>query len=189
MNPAPHLILVGPMGAGKSCIGRRLAAHFGLPFADADRAIEQRAGASVAAIFDCEGEAGFRVRERAELAELLGGEDGVLLATGGGAVIDAGNRRLLRERGFVVHLQVDVDQQLLRLARDRTRPLLARDDREQVLHDLATARAPLYAEVADLAFDTGRLSAAESATRLAAVLDRQWRRPRGAMPSRHGRPA
>ena len=189
MNPAPHLILVGPMGAGKSCIGRHLAAHFGLPFADTDRAVEQRAGASVAAIFECEGEAGFRVRERAELAELLGGEDGVLLATGGGAVIEAGNRRLLRERGFVVHLQVDVDQQLLRLARDRTRPLLARDDRGQVLHDLATARAPLYAEVADLAFDTGRLSAAESATRLAARLERQWRRPPGATTRRSGWPA
>ena len=179
MNPAPHLILVGPMGAGKSCIGRRLAAHFGLPFADADRAIEQRAGTSVTAIFDIEGEAGFRARERATLAEILGGNGGVLLATGGGAVLDAGNRRLLSERGFVVHLDVGVDQQLHRLARDHTRPLLARVDREQVLQDLAESRAPLYAEIADLRFDTDHLSAADAAARLATLVDRQWqRRPR-----------
>lgn len=176
MNPASNLILVGPMGAGKSCIGRRLAAYFDLPFTDADREIEQRTGASVTTIFECEGEPGFRARERAALAEVLG-DDGVLLATGGGAVLDADNRRLLRERGFVVHLHVGVDQQLQRLARDHSRPLLARDDREQVLHDLAASRAPLYAEVADLRFDTDRLTAAEAATRLAMLLDRQWQRP------------
>ena len=176
MNPASNLILVGPMGAGKSCIGRRLAAHFGLPFSDADREIEERTGASVTTIFECEGEPGFRARERAALAGVLGGQDGVLLATGGGAVLDADNRRLLREGGFVVHLHVDVDQQLQRLARDHTRPLLARDDREQVLKDLAASRAPLYAEVADLRFDTGQLTAAEATTRLAAVLEQQWQR-------------
>lgn len=176
MNPAPNLILVGPMGAGKTCIGRRLAAHFDLPFTDADREIEQRTGASVTTIFECEGEPGFRARERATLARVLD-DDGVLLATGGGAVLDADNRRLLRERGFVVHLHVGVDQQLQRLANDHSRPLLARDDREQVLHDLAASRAPLYAEVADLRFDTDRLTAAEAATRLAMLLDQQWQRP------------
>ena len=177
MNPAPNLILIGPMGAGKSCIGRRLAAHFGLPFTDADREIEERTGASVTTIFECEGEPGFRARERAALAQVLGGHGGVLLATGGGAVLDADNRRLLRERGFVVHLHVDVDQQLQRLARDHTRPLLARDDREQVLHDMASSRAPLYDEIADLRFDTGQLTATEAATRLAAMLEQRWQRP------------
>lgn len=181
MNPAPNLILVGPMGAGKSCIGRRLAAHFGLPFIDADRAIEQCTGASVTTIFDCEGEPGFRARERAVLAELLGGE-GMLLSTGGGAVLEADNRRLLRARGFVVHLQVGVDEQLQRLARDHSRPLLARADREQVLQQLARSRAPLYAEVADLRFDTDQLSAAEAATRLAVLLERQWQRPETTQP-------
>lgn len=176
MNPAANLILVGPMGAGKSCIGRRLAEHFGLPFTDADREIEQRTGTSVATIFDCEGEPGFRARERTALAEVLSA-NGVLLATGGGAVLDADNRRLLREHGFVVHLHVSVEQQLQRLARDRTRPLLARDDREQVLQDMATSRAPLYAEVADLRFDTDHLTAAEAAIQLAATLGQQWRRP------------
>jgi shikimate kinase len=187
MNPASNLILVGPMGAGKSCIGRRLAAHFGLPFVDADREIEQRTGASVATIFDCEGEPGFRARERAALAATLGA-DGVLLATGGGAVLDADNRRLLRERGFVVHLEVSVEQQLQRLARDHTRPLLARPDRVQVLHDLATARAPLYAEVADLRFDTDCLTASDAASRLAVALAERWRRP--GMPAQpHAAPA
>ena len=176
MNPASNLILVGPMGAGKSCIGRRLAEHFGLPFLDADRKIEQRTGASVATIFDCEGEPGFRARERAALAEALTAE-GVLLATGGGAVLDADNRRLLRERGFVVHLHVSVDQQLQRLARDHTRPLLAGDDRAQVLHDLAASRTPLYAEIADLGFDTDHLTANDAATQLAELLDRHWWRP------------
>ena len=144
MNPASNLILVGPMGAGKTCIGKRLAERYGLRLADADREIEQRTGASVAAIFEHEGEAGFRAREQAVLSDLLH-TDGLLLATGGGAVLAADNRRLLRERGFVVQLLVSVEQQLERLAADRSRPLLARGDREQVLRELARARAPLYA--------------------------------------------
>lgn len=176
MNPAPNLILVGPMGAGKSCIGRRLAEQFSLPFIDADREIEQRTGASVATIFECEGEPGFRARERAALAEMLDAQ-GVVLATGGGAVLDPGNRQLLRDRGFVVHLHVSVEQQLERLARDHTRPLLARDDRDQVLQDMAVSRAPLYAEVADLRFDTDHLTAADAASRLTAMLHRLWQRP------------
>lgn len=176
MNPASNLVLVGPMGAGKSCIGRRLAEHFHLTLADADREIEHRTGASVTTIFECEGEPGFRARERTTLAELLSG-DGLLLATGGGAVLDADNRALLRARGFVVHLHVSVDQQLQRLARDRTRPLLARDDREQVLRDMAMSRAPLYADVADLRFDTDHMTAAESAAKLVHELDAHWQRP------------
>ncbi|WP_363798045.1 shikimate kinase [Lysobacter firmicutimachus] len=179
MNPASNLILVGPMGAGKTCIGRRLAERFGLRLVDADREIELRAGTSVASLFELEGEAGFRARESAVLAELLR-DDGLLLATGGGAVLAEDNRRLLRERGFVVQLLVTVEQQLERLAQDRSRPLLARGDREQVLRELAQRRAPLYAEVADLRYDTGSLGSAEAAAGLAAALDRHWRRPAGA---------
>lgn len=175
MNPAANLILVGPMGAGKSCIGRRLAERYGLRLADADREIEQRTGASVTMIFECEGESGFRARERATLVELLSGE-GVLLATGGGAVLDPANRELLRNRGFVVHLHVAPEQQLERLALDKSRPLLARDDRETVLRELALQREPLYAEIADLRFDTGRLSAAAAAAELAQVLATRWQR-------------
>lgn len=176
MNPASNLILIGPMGAGKSCIGRRLAEQFALPFIDADREIEQRTGASVATIFECEGEPGFRARERAVLAGMLDAR-GVVLATGGGAVLDSDNRRLLRETGFVVHLHVSVEQQLERLARDHTRPLLARADRDQVLHDMAASREPLYAEVADLRFDTDHLTTADAAHRLAGVLQELWHRP------------
>lgn len=173
MNPASNLVLVGPMGAGKSSIGRRLAERFGMAFVDADREIEARCGTTVSTIFECEGEAGFRARERESLAALLAGE-GRLLATGGGVVLDAGNRRLLRERGFVVWLQVGVEEQLQRLARDRSRPLLQREDREAVLRRLAEERAPLYAEVADLCFDTASLDAAGAAVALARRLGQCW---------------
>lgn len=179
MNPAPNLILIGPMGAGKSCIGRRLAERYGLRLADADREIEQRTGASVTTIFECEGEAGFRARERAALTELLAG-DGVLLATGGGAVLDPGNRQLLHARGFVVHLHVAPEQQLERLARDRTRPLLARADRDSVLRELALVREPLYAQIADLRFDTAQLCAAEATAQLAQRLESVWQRGQSA---------
>lgn len=179
MNPASNLILVGPMGAGKTCIGKRLAGHFGLRLVDADREIEQQAGTSINTIFEHEGEAGFRARERTALASLLR-DDGLVVATGGGAVLDADNRRLLRERGFVVHLHVSVPQQLERLARDRSRPLLARGDREDVLRTLSELRAPLYREVADLYFDTDACNSLEAAARLAKELDARWQRPAAA---------
>jgi shikimate kinase len=175
MDPASNLILVGPMGAGKTRVGERLAGHCGLRLCDVDREIERDAGASVAQIFEHEGEAGFRVRESAMLAELLRA-DGIVLATGGGAVLDADNRALLRGRGFVVHLHASVEQQLQRLAQDHTRPLLARPDREDVLRDLAAARAPWYAEVADLVFDTAGLDTDTAATQLAALLAQRWHR-------------
>jgi len=175
MDPASNLILVGPMGAGKTCVGERLAGQCGLRLLDLDHEIERDAGASVVQIFEHEGEAGFRARESAMLAELLRG-DGIVLATGGGAVLDADNRALLRGRGFVVHLHASVEQQLQRLAFDDTRPLLARPDREDVLHDLAAARAPWYAEVADLVFDTAGLDTDAAATQLAALLEQRWHR-------------
>ena len=173
MNPAPNLVLVGPMGAGKTSIGRRLAERFGLQFVDADHHIEQRTGATIASIFEHVGEAGFRERERCALAELLAGE-GQLVATGGGAVLDAQNRQRIRERGFVVYLSAGIESQLKRLQRDRTRPLLQRADREQVLRELALQREPLYREVADLVMDTDGLTAADAATRLRLQLASRW---------------
>jgi shikimate kinase len=175
MNPAPNLVLVGPMGAGKTSIGRRLAERFALAFVDADREIEAQAGASIATIFECEGEPGFRARERTALARLLA-DEALVIATGGGAVLDPVNRALLRTRGFVVHLQVSVDGQLQRLSRDRVRPLLQQGDRTQILQDLALARAPLYADVADLVFDTEGLAATEAARRLGEQLQVAWTR-------------
>lgn len=183
MNPASNLVLVGPMGAGKTCVGRRLAERFGMRLADADHEIERRAGVNINTIFEVEGESGFRARERAALASLLC-EDGIVLSTGGGAVLDADNRRLLHERGFVIHLDVSVERQLERLALDRTRPLLARGDREEVLRSLATQRAPLYAAVADLRFDTNPYGSVEAANRLALELETRWQRPAQAATAR-----
>jgi len=173
-SAAPNLVLVGPMGAGKSSIGRRLAGRLGLRFVDADRAIEDATGATVPVIFECEGEAGFRARESALIAELCAGE-GQLIATGGGAVLDERNRAVLRERGFVVYLRVGIEQQLRRLARDRTRPLLAGADRRERLQQLAAQRGPLYDAIADLTFDCDRLTVADAVARLATELAPRWR--------------
>lgn len=173
MNPAPNLVLVGPMGAGKSSIGKRLAGRFGLRFVDADREIEIRTGATIPTIFECEGEPGFRARESATLADLLR-HDGLVIATGGGAVLDPCSRERMRERAFVVWLQVSLSRQLDRLARDRSRPLIAGEDREQVLQRLAQQRAPLYDEVADLRFDTDPWFPPQAAVQLARLLQARW---------------
>lgn len=173
MNPAPNLVLVGPMGAGKSSLGRRLAAQLGLEFVDADRLLEQEAGASIALIFEHEGEAGFRAREERLLVDLLDAS-GRVIATGGGAVLSASTRARLRERSFVVHIQVGVEQQLARLERDRVRPLLAVGDRRQTLLALAAVREPLYAEVADHVFASDGLGVEDAARRLAAFLKKSW---------------
>lgn len=149
MNPSSNLFLIGPSGAGKTSIGRRLAEHFALPFIDLDSAIEEHTGVDVTTIFDIEGEAGFRQRESALLEEATRAH-GVVLATGAGAILDADNRRRLTEHGFVLWLDTSIKQQLQRLAQDRQRPLLAGVDRQQRLTDMARVRAPLYQMSADL---------------------------------------
>lgn len=176
MNPSPNLFLIGPMGAGKSSIGRRLAEHFGMPCIDLDAAVEERTGASVATIFEIEGEAGFRRRESDLLAE-ISAQEGIVLATGGGAVLVPENRALLRERGFVVWLQTSIEQQLQRLARDRQRPLLEAPDRRERLEQLAQVRDPVYRELADLEVGSADESCQHAATRIASLLEQQWRRP------------
>lgn len=176
MNPAPNLFLVGPMGAGKSTLGKRVAETLGLPFFDLDHEIQEQCGADVALIFDIEGECGFRRRESTMLAEFAA-RDGIVLATGGGAVLADANRGVLRERGFVVFLETTVDEQLERLARDRKRPLLAAPDRRERLEQLATQRNTLYREIADLTVPAGhRGSVAQVAQQLAAQLHQVWRR-------------
>lgn len=175
MNPSPNLFLIGPMGAGKSSIGRRLAERFGLPCIDLDAAIEERTGASVATIFEIEGEAGFRRRESGLLAE-FSAQQGILLATGGGAVLVPGNRMLLRQRGYVVWLQASVEQQLQRLARDRKRPLLDAPDRRERLEQLALERDPIYRGLADCSAGSADESCDHAAARIAAMLEQQWQR-------------
>ncbi|HSM99884.1 MAG TPA: shikimate kinase AroK [Rudaea sp.] len=176
MNPAPNLFFVGPMGAGKSTLGKRVAESLGLPFFDLDHEIQEQCGADIALIFDIEGECGFRRRESAMLAEFAARE-GIVLATGGGAILDAHNRATLRERGFVVFLETTVDEQLERLARDRKRPLLAAPDRRERLDQLAAARDPLYRDIADLVIPAGhRGSTAQVAERISAQLAHAWQR-------------
>jgi shikimate kinase len=141
------------MGAGKSTIGRLLAKELRLPFKDSDKEIELRTGANIPWIFDKEGEAGFREREQAMIAELCT-FDGLVLATGGGAVMREENRRALHAGGRVVYLHASVAQQVGRTARDRNRPLLRTADPARVLRELLAIRDPLYREIADVIIET-----------------------------------
>lgn len=141
------------MGAGKSRVGALLAERLGLPFVDADAALEADSGRSIAALFAGEGEAAFREREALTLRTLLEGAPAVI-ATGGGAVLRADNRALLRAHATVIHLQADVATQLARLAGCTDRPLLQAPDREQRLRELATRRDPLYADACAFGIDT-----------------------------------
>ena len=143
----PSIFLVGPMGAGKSTLGRHLAQHLERPFYDSDRVIVDRTGADIPWIFDVEGEAGFRRRE-ADVIDELTQLPGIVLATGGGVVLDETNRQHLRERGQVIYLRIPVSVQLARTRNDRNRPLLQTEDPEARLRALFEQRDPLYREVA-----------------------------------------
>lgn len=149
-----RIFLVGPMGAGKTTIGKRLAKSLKRRFIDCDHELERRTGVKVAVIFEIEGESGFRDRERRMLDELTQLDD-IVLATGGGVVLDAGNRELLRSRGYTVYLYASIGDLLARTRNDTSRPLLKGPDRAQRLHDIVTTREPFYREVAALAIDTG----------------------------------
>lgn len=148
-----NVFLIGPVGAGKSTIGRQLANALKLTFYDSDREIENRCGVSIDWIFDIEGEEGFREREQKMLEELANRQN-IVLATGGGAIIPPENRRLLSSRGKVVYLQASIEQQLERTAKDKRRPLLQVDDKKAQLQKLMEQREPYYQEIADLAVDT-----------------------------------
>ncbi len=149
MRGSSNVFLVGPMGAGKSTIGRLLSQQLRMEFKDSDREIELRCGADIPWIFDVEGEEGFRERETAALDE-LSCESGLVLATGGGIVMREQNRRLLAERGVVVYLSAAVDQLVERTSKDRRRPLLQVDNPREVLERLMKVRDPLYREIADV---------------------------------------
>ena len=152
-DDARPIFLVGMMGVGKTTIGRHLAAALGREFVDLDHAIEARCGVRVATIFDIEGEEGFRRRETATLDEYTR-QPGLVLATGGGAVLAEANRSMLRERGCVVYLRAGVDELYRRVARDRSRPMLRAADPRQRIIDLLVQREPIYESVADITFDT-----------------------------------
>jgi len=148
-----NIFLIGPMGSGKSAVGRHLARLFHYTFYDSDADIEAKTGVDISFIFEKEGEAGFRAREKESIDRLTRLES-IVLATGGGAVIEAENRRVLGERGIVVYLQTSVDQQLERTRHARHRPLLNDTDPEEKLKELMQRRAALYAEIARITVST-----------------------------------
>ncbi len=150
-----NIFLVGPMGAGKSTVGRQLAEVLSLEFKDSDQEIQRRTGVDIPTIFEYEGEEGFRNRERQVIDE-LSAEGGVVLATGGGAVLRPENRRDLTSRGVVIYLHCSPEQQYSRTSRDRNRPLLHTEDPLERLRGLMEERDPLYRQVADLVVSTER---------------------------------
>jgi len=157
MRREGNVFLIGPMGAGKSTIGRYLAEILRKEFQDSDHEIEQRTGASVALIFEIEGEDGFRRRETAVLEQLTE-RDNLVLATGGGAILSEQNRRLLRARGTVVYLHAPIDTLLARTHRDRNRPLLQDNDRRAKFEDIMRRREAIYRETADVVVTTDQRS-------------------------------
>jgi shikimate kinase len=158
MKVPNNIFLVGPMGAGKSTVGRQLAKSLSMEFVDCDREIEERTGVNISIIFEVEGEEGFRKRERA-MIEQLTEREGIVLATGGGAVLEEDNRARLRTRGFAIYLNAPIELLLERTARDKQRPLLQTDDPKAKLIALAEEREPLYQQVADMVVKTDRRTA------------------------------
>lgn len=160
------------MGAGKTTVGKLLADELGLEFLDSDKEIEDRTGADIGWIFDVEGETGFRKREATMIDELTG-RSGVLVATGGGAVLLEENRKRLVSRGTVIYLNAPLEQQIERTSRDRTRPLLRDGEPGHVLAALQEDRGPLYQEVADFTFTADRRSAKALAQEIARALEQK----------------
>jgi len=154
MNKVANIVLVGPMGSGKTSVGRRLACVLKRDFFDSDFEIVARTGVAIDHIFDVEGEEGFRQRESSMLKELCDISN-IVIATGGGIVIKPENRELLKNTSFVVYLASNVEQLVMRTARSKSRPLLERSsNREQTIRDILEVREPLYQEVADVVIDT-----------------------------------
>jgi len=150
---AQNVFVIGPVGAGKSTIGRQLAISLKMDFFDSDREIEKRCGVDIDWIFDLEGETGFRKREQNIINELAN-RQGIVLATGGGAVISYENRTVLSSRGKVVYLQTSIEKQLQRTAKDKRRPLFQAKNKELTLIKMMREREPLYREIADITVET-----------------------------------
>jgi shikimate kinase len=159
MSKRDNIFLVGLMGAGKTTVGRLLAKHYGCTFYDSDHEIEARTGVKIPVIFEIEGESGFRKREEAVIAELTA-MSGIVLATGGGAVLSQVNRDNLRKNGLVIYLRGTPEHLYERTRHDRNRPLLQTENPLAKLRELYKQRDPLYRELADIVADTGRQSVA-----------------------------
>lgn len=157
MSTVNNVFLIGPMGAGKTTIGKQLARIIGMDFYDIDSAIEESCGASIDWIFDIEGEAGFRDRE-AKMIEELTQKRGIILATGGGSVLSEENRTYLASRGCVIYLKATIEQQLERTVKDTRRPLLQTGNKQAVLEEMREVREPLYDEIADFTISTNTKS-------------------------------
>ncbi|WP_029132270.1 shikimate kinase AroK [Sedimenticola selenatireducens] len=165
MNHPNNIFLIGPMGAGKSTIGRQVASLLGLDFDDTDHEIQRRTGVDIPTIFDYEGEEGFRKRESAVIDDLTQ-RGSLVLATGGGSILNPDNRRNLSSRGFVVYLYCSPEQQYERTLRDRSRPLLQTEDPLGTLKALMVERDPLYRETADIVVTSEKRSASAVANEI-----------------------
>lgn len=183
-----NIVLIGMMGAGKTSVGRLLAQRLGKTFLDCDHELEARCGVKITTIFEVEGEEGFRDRESATLAGLLE-QHGVVLATGGGAVLREQNRRLLRAHGFVVYLRSTLHELWQRTRHDRTRPLLATADPRARLAELIEQRGPLYLETAHLVMDSGAQNVKTLVGQLEAKIAEACRGREGAPPGSDREPA
>ena len=168
-----NIFLIGPMGAGKSTIGRQLSQQLRMEFYDSDQEIEKRTGADVSWVFDVEGEKGFRDREKKIINELTQ-LHGIILATGGGSIKSREARNQLSARGTVIYLKTTIEKQLLRTQRDKKRPLLQQDIliRRVILENLANERNPLYQEIADIVVNTDEKSAKIVANRIIYLLEK-----------------
>ncbi|AWN14670.1 shikimate kinase AroK [Salinisphaera sp. LB1] len=167
----PNIYLVGPMGAGKTTVGRRIAELKGMTFVDSDQEVEKRTGVDISFIFDMEGEEGFRKRERDMIAE-LSEQPNTVMATGGGAVLDPSTRDLLSARGVVVYLETSLEQQLARTRKSNSRPILAgSEDLEATLTQLMEVRDPLYRSIADVVVTTGDQQARKLAREIVEQLE------------------
>ncbi|MGM0631725.1 MAG: shikimate kinase AroK [Pseudomonadota bacterium] len=155
MQSVGNIFLIGPMGVGKTTIGRQLAGELQLRFLDSDRELEAVTGADIPWIFDVEGEAGFRLREERMIDQLTQLQD-IVLATGGGAILSAGSRQRLRQRGTVVYLRASLRQLQQRTRKDKNRPLLQTADPGRKIRELMEQRDPLYQETAHIIIDTTR---------------------------------
>lgn len=172
MNDLAPIFFVGPMGAGKTTIGRHVARLLGKSFVDLDLEIEQSCGADIAWIFDVEGEAGFRKRESSMLREVAG-RNNMVIATGGGAVLDSESRALMKRSGTVVYLSVEAKVLYNRMQQDTKRPLLQGGDKKTMIESIVKERAPLYKEIADIVFDGQKKTPAVAAQELASLIRQQ----------------